>query len=49
VGENPMEAVSIEGTSKIKTLVENLLFATLLELDNSKVNVIKWKRVIEEN
>jgi len=39
----------IKGTSKTKTSVEKLLFATLLELEKAKVDVIKWKRVVEDN
>lgn len=39
----------MEGTSKIKTPMENFLYATLLELDKVKVDVIKWKRMVEDN
>jgi hypothetical protein len=39
----------MEGTSKIKTPMEKFLYATLLELDKVKVDVIKWKRMVEDN
>ena len=42
--ERPME-----GTSKTKTPVEKFLYATLLELEKSKVDAIKWKRMVEDN
>jgi hypothetical protein len=42
--ERPME-----GTSKTKTLVGKLLYATLLELEKAKVDAIKWKRVEKDN
>jgi hypothetical protein len=42
--ERPME-----GTSKTKTHVEKLLYATMLELEKAKVDAIKWKRVEEDN
>jgi len=38
--ERPME-----GTSKTKTHMEKLLYATMLELEKSKVDAIKWKMV----
>jgi hypothetical protein len=37
--------LTIEGTSNTKTLVEQLFYATLLELEKSKVEAIKWKRM----
>jgi hypothetical protein len=43
------EEKPLEGTSKTKTHVEKLLYATLLELEKAKVDVIKWKRVEEDN
>jgi hypothetical protein len=43
------EEKPLEGTSKTKTLVENILYATLLELEKDKIDVIKWKRVAEDN
>jgi hypothetical protein len=54
-GKEPQEETMVkeekplEGTSKTKTPVEKLLFATLLELEKAKVDVIKWKRVAEDN
>jgi len=39
----------IEGTSKTRTPMENLLYATLLELEKAKIDVVKWKRMKEEN
>jgi hypothetical protein len=39
----------MEGTTKTKTHVEKLLYATMLELDKFKVDAIKWKRVAEDN
>jgi hypothetical protein len=38
-----------EGTSKTKTLVEKILYATLMELKKSNINVIKWKRMEGRN
>jgi hypothetical protein len=43
------EEIPMEGTSKTKTHVEKLLYATLLELEQAKVDAIKWKRVEEDN
>jgi hypothetical protein len=40
--ENPLK---IKGTSKTKTPVEQLLYATLIELESSKIEAMKWKRM----
>jgi hypothetical protein len=42
------EEKQIKGTFKTKTPIENLIFATLIDLEKAKVDVIKWKRVEEE-
>jgi len=46
IEENPL---SIEVTSKTKTPMEKLIYATLLELEKSKVDIIKWNRMAEDN
>jgi len=43
------EETPMEGTYKTKILVEKLLYATLLELEKAKVDVMKWKRVAEDS
>jgi len=43
------EEMPMKGTSKTKTIVEKLIYANLLELEKSKVDVIKCKRVEEDN
>jgi hypothetical protein len=39
----------IEGTSKNKNHAKKLMYAAMLELKKSKVDVIKLKRVVEYN
>jgi hypothetical protein len=43
------EETTLEGSYKTKPPMENLLYGTLLELEKAKVDVIKWRRVEEDN
>jgi hypothetical protein len=43
------EEIPMEGTSKIKILMDKILYRTFLELEKANIDSIKWKRVAEDN